>query len=165
MDPFSTATAAVFVRYWTFTRRARRCGGFHYWRITTHCYLFLVLYNVIRVFFNVSLQNFIFFFKRTSTFFNSKRKQTLYPESAYGRCSVKRCYFSSLLHVMDIGFARKGYSRRRQHFSQSILLEIRTGLFSKEVRCYCAINKFRTGTLCRIISYLTEHLKVPCNYR
>ena len=38
VGPFSTATAVVFVRYSTFTGRARRCVGFYYWRNTTDCY-------------------------------------------------------------------------------------------------------------------------------
>ena len=37
-------------------------------------------------------------------------------------------------------------------------------LFSKEFSCSCAINKFRSGTLCRILSYSAEHLKIPDNY-
>ena len=37
--------------------------------------------------------------------------------------------------------------------------------FSKEFICSCAINKFRTGTLCRILNYSAEHLKKPGNYR
>ena len=37
--------------------------------------------------------------------------------------------------------------------------------FSKEFSCFSTINEFRTGTLCRILNYSTEHLKVPGNYR
>ena len=37
--------------------------------------------------------------------------------------------------------------------------------FSKEFSCSCAINKFRTGTLCRILSYSAEQLKILGNYR
>ena len=62
-------------------------------------------------------------------------------------------------------FIRKGYSHRRLLCSQNILPEIRTDSFFKEFRCSCAINKFRTGTLCRILNYSTEHLRVPGNYR
>ena len=32
--------------------------------------------------------------------------------------------------------------------------------FSKEFSCSCAINKFRTGALCRILNYSAEHLKI-----
>ena len=35
--------------------------------------------------------------------------------------------------------------------------------FTIEFRCFCKINKFGTGTLCRIFKYSTEHLKVPGN--
>ena len=62
-------------------------------------------------------------------------------------------------------FIRKGYSHRRLLCSENILPEIRTDSFFKELRCSCAINKFRTGTLCRILNYSTDHLKVPGNYR
>ena len=55
VDSFSTATAAALVRYLTFTGTSRRSDSFHYWRNATNCYLFLVLYKIIRVFFNVSL--------------------------------------------------------------------------------------------------------------
>ena len=36
--------------------------------------------------------------------------------------------------------------------------------FSKEFSCSCAINKFRTATLCRILNYSAEHFKMPGNY-
>ena len=36
--------------------------------------------------------------------------------------------------------------------------------FCKEFCCSCAINKFRTGTLCRILNYSAEYLKIPGNY-
>ena len=62
-------------------------------------------------------------------------------------------------------FVRKGYSHRRLLCSENILPEIRTDSFFKELRCSCAINKFRTGSLCRILNYSTEHLKVLGNYR
>ena len=40
----------------------------------------------------------------------------------------------------------------------------RRNSFSKEFRCSCDINKFRTGTLCRMLNYSAEHLKIPGNY-
>ena len=36
--------------------------------------------------------------------------------------------------------------------------------FFKEFSCSCAINKLRTGTVCRILSYSAKHLKIPGNY-
>ena len=36
--------------------------------------------------------------------------------------------------------------------------------FSNEWSFSCAINKFRTGTLCRTLNYSAEHLKIPGNY-
>ena len=62
-------------------------------------------------------------------------------------------------------FPWKDYSHRRLFFSQIILPEIKTGSFSIEFRCSCAINKFKTSTLCgRTFNYSTEHLKIPGNY-
>ena len=62
-------------------------------------------------------------------------------------------------------FPWKDYSHRRLFFSQIILQEIKAGSFSIEFRCSCAINKFKTSTLCgRTFNYSTEHLKIPGNY-
>ena len=47
---------------------------------------------------------------------------------------------------------------RRLFFSQIILPEIKTVSFSIEFRCYCPTNKFRTGTLCRVFSYVQNCL-------
>ena len=99
--------------------------------------------------------------------FSILKQNKRYPESANGRCSVKKVFFSATSPCCGhwlICFARKGYSHRRLLFSQIILLEIRKGSFSKEFRCSCTINKFRIGTLCRTLNYSTEHLQVPGNY-
>ena len=61
--------------------------------------------------------------------------------------------------------ARKRYPHRRLYFSNFILPEIRTGSLSIKFRCSRAINKFRTGTLYRILNHLTEYIKVSGNYR
>ena len=37
--------------------------------------------------------------------------------------------------------------------------------FSNEFSSYCAINELRIGTICRIINYSAEYLKIPGNYR
>ena len=60
-------------------------------------------------------------------------------------------------------FSWKGYFHRRLFFSKIILPGIKSGSFTIEFRCSCAINKFGTGTLCRIFKYSSEHLKVPGN--
>ena len=90
-------------------------------------------------------------------------------KSANGRCSVKKVLFFATSPCSEQWLAcsaRKGYSHRRLLFSLIILPEIRTeGIcFSKEFTCSCAINKFRTGTLSRILNYSAEHLKMPGNY-
>ena len=43
--------------------------------------------------------------------------------------------------------------------------ENRRNSFSEEFRCSSTINEFRTGTLCTILNYSTEQLKVLGNYR
>ena len=37
--------------------------------------------------------------------------------------------------------------------------------FSDEFSSYCTINELRIGTICRIINYSAEYLKIPGNYR
>lgn len=90
-------------------------------------------YNVITVFFNVSLQTFIFFlFKHKPTFFNTKRKKTQCPGAATESFSIKKVVF---------------------------LPEIKTGSFSKKFRYPCLTNKLRSNTFHWIFKYSTEHLK------
>ena len=64
-------------------------------------------------------------------------------------------------------FARKGYSHKRLLFFPDSFTRGKNGRnsFSKEFSCSCAINKFRTGTFCRILNYSAEHLKIAGNYR
>ena len=50
---------------------------------------------------------------------------------------------------------------REDCFLQVFLPEIRTGSFSKEFRRSDAKNKFRTGSLTRILNDPTEHTDLP----
>ena len=143
----------------------------HYWCSATNCDLFLVLSNIIRVFFNVFLRNCIFFlFKRTSSIFSCKRKQMQCLEAATGRQSIKNVFFfaRSPCCVQSLTcFAWEGYSHRTLFFPDYFTRDKNgfQGLFSNEFRYSCAINKFRSGTLHKIFSYWFEHLKVPGNCR
>ena len=115
-----------FPRHSTFVGTAWRCGS--YWRNATTCYLFLVLYKIVRIFFNVSLKNFIFFFfKRTSTLFSSKRKYTQYPVAATGRCSIKRlfffCHVSMLWKLVDL-FNKKSLLSQETIFFPRLFYQI-----------------------------------------
>ena len=64
-------------------------------------------------------------------------------------------------------FARNGDSHERVLFSPDYFTidENERNLFPREFICSSTINEFRTGTLRRVLSYSTEHLKVPGNYR
>ena len=94
MGPFSTANATVFVRYSTFTRRAQRCGWFHYWRSTTNCYS-CSLFCTILEFSSMFLCKVSFSSSSNAhlPFSILKENKTLYLESANGRCSVKKMFF------------------------------------------------------------------------
>ena len=71
----------------------------------------------------------MFFLKRTSTFFSSKRKYTVMRKSTNGRCSVRKVFFFATSpcfgHWLTC-FARKGYSHWRLFFCQIILSETKT---------------------------------------
>ena len=131
MGLFSAATAAGFFCYSTFTRIALRCECFHYWRNTTNCYLFLVLYIILLQFSSMFLCKISFFASSDARlpFSILKENKTLCLESANGRCSVKKVSFfvafSWCGHWLTC-LARKGYSHKRLHFSQIILPEMRT---------------------------------------
>ena len=88
-------------------------------------------------------------------------------ESDNGRCSVKKVFFfatSPSYGYWLTCFARKGYFHSQETaFSKIILPEIRTERI-RFLRNCCAINKFRTGTLYRILNYLAEYFKLPSKY-
>ena len=131
MGPFSTATAAVFVQYSTFTGRAQRCVGFHYWRNTTDCYSCSWFCIILLQFSSMVLCKISFFASSDARlpFSILKENKTLCLESANGRWSVKKVFFfvafSWCGHWLTC-LARKGYSHKILHFSQIILPEMRT---------------------------------------
>ena len=129
--------------------------------LLAQCYLFLVLYRIITVSFNVFLWNFIFFFffffcKRTFAFFNSN---WIYPIATTGRRSVKRCSFLRRLHVADIGWA---VLHKKVNLTGNW---DKNGFIFQQTGCSRAMNKVKTALLCRILNYLTEHLQVPAFVR
>ena len=91
-------------------------------------------------------------------------------ESANGRCSVKKvlffCHVSMLWTLVDL-FCTKRLFSLETAFMQDYFTRDKNGrnFFFKKFSCSFAINKFRTGILCRILSYSAEHLKVPGIYR
>ena len=60
------------------------------------------------------------------------------------------CHVSLLWELVDL-------------FSMKRLFSQETVFFFIEFRWFWAIKNFRTGALCRIFKYSTEHLKVPGN--
>ena len=56
-------------------------------------------------------------------------------------------------------FSWKAHFHRRLFFFIGYFPEIKTSSLTIEFKCSCAINKFGTGTLCRLFKYSTEHLK------
>ena len=73
------------------------------------------------------------------------------------------CHISMLWTLVDLFLMKRLFSQETVFFSHIILPEIKMSSFTIEFRCFCKINKFGTGTLCRIFKYSTEHLKVPGN--
>ena len=152
MGPFSTATAAVFVRYSTVTGRARRCGGFHYWRNTTNCYLFLVLYNIIRVFFN-------FFVKFHCFLIQTRRAGRINQWEMFCKKGFIFCHVSIFWTLVDLFCTKRLFSQETAFFPDYFTRgKNGRNSFSKEFSCSCAINKFRTGTFCRILNYSAGQL-------
>ena len=84
--------------------------------------------------------------------------------------SIKKVFFfarSPYCVQLLTCFAWEGHSHRRLFFPDCFTRDKNgfQGLFSNEFRYSCAINKFRSGTIHRIFSYWTKHLKVPGNCR
>ena len=165
MGPFSTATAAV--RYSTFTGRAQRCGGFQYWRNTTNCYSCSWFCTILLEFSSMFLCKISFSSSSNARlpFSILKENKMLYLAPANGRCSVKKIFFLPRLHDVDTGWPvlqEKVILTRDCFFPPDYFTRDENGRnsFAKEFSCTSNINEFRSGTLCRILNYLTEHLKV-----
>ena len=90
-------------------------------------------------------------------------------ESANGRCSVKKvvlfCNVSMFWTMVDLFCTKRLFSQETAFFPDYFTRDKNgKNSFSKEFSCSCAINKIRTDTLCRVLSYSGEHLKIPGNY-
>ena len=121
MGPFSTATAAVFVRYSTFTGRAQRCGGFHYWRNTTNCYSCSWFCTILLEFYSMFLCKILFSSssKVRLPFSVLQENKTLYLESANGRSSVKKmffCHVSMMWTLVDLFCSKKLFPQKNAFF-------------------------------------------------
>ena len=79
--------------------------------------------------------------------------------------SVLFCHVSMICTLDDLFYKKRLFSQGTTFFSDYFTRDKNgRNSFSKEFSCSCAINKYRTGTLCRTLSYSAEHLKMPGNY-
>ena len=99
----------------------------------------------------------IWFHEICRKYVKSKPPRTIIRKNAIFPCLPR-------LHVVDIGWP---VSHEKVVLTGDcffiILPEIKIGSFTIEFRWSWSLNKFRTGTFCRIVKYSTEHLKVPNN--
>ena len=79
--------------------------------------------------------------------------------------SLLFCHVSIFCTMVDL-FCTKRLFLQETAFFPDYFTRDKNGRnsFSKEFSCSCAINKFRTATLCRILNYSAEHFKMPGNY-
>ena len=75
------------------------------------------------------------------------------------------CHVSMFWTLVDLFCTKRLFSQETAFFPDYFTRDKNgRNSLSKEFSCSCAINKFRTGTLCRILNYPADHLKIPCNY-
>ena len=75
------------------------------------------------------------------------------------------CHVSMFWTLVDLFCTKRLFSQETAFFPDYFTRDKNgRNSFSKEFSCSCAINKYRTGTLCRTLSYSAEHLKMPGNY-
>ena len=76
------------------------------------------------------------------------------------------CHVSMFWALVDLLCTKRLFSQETTFFPDYFTRDKNgRNSFSKEFSCSCAINKFRTGALCRILNYSAEHLKIPGKYR
>ena len=161
-----------FVRYSTLTGREERYGRFHYWCNTTNCYSYSWFCTILLDFSSIFLYKISFSSSSNIClpFPILKENKTLFLESANGKYYVKKMFFFVTCvwcgHWLTC-FARNGYSHKRLLFPRDYFTidENERNSFPREFICSSTINEFRTGTFRRVLSYLTENLKVLGNYR
>ena len=77
---------------------------------------------------------------------------------------VLLCHVSVMWTLVDL-FCTKSLFSQETVFSPYYFARDKNGFVLKRISYSRAKNKVNTGTLCRILNYSTEHLKVPDNYR
>ena len=85
-----------------------------------------------------------------------------------GHVLEKRCFFCHAIMfwtIVDLFCTKRLFSQETAFFPDYFTRDKNgRNSCSRESSFYCAINKFRTGTLCRMLNYSAEHLKIPGNY-
>ena len=83
-----------------------------------------------------------------------------------GESVNERCFVKMFWTLADLSFMKRLFSQKTAFFPDDFTRDKNgRNSFSKEFSCFCATNKFRTATLCRILNYSADHLKIPGNYR
>ena len=83
-----------------------------------------------------------------------------------GESVNERCFVKMFWTLADLSFMKRLFSQKTAFFPDYFTRDKNgRNSFFKEFSCSCAINKFRTSTLCRILNYSAEHLKIRGNYR
>ena len=145
--------------YSTFTGRERRCVGFHYWRNTTNCcsWFCAILLEFSSMFlckisFSSSSSNvclpFFQFLKKIGA------NGTISQSEMFCKKVVLFCHLSMFSTLVDLFCTKRLFSQETAFFPDYFTRDKnRWNSFSKEFSCSCAINKFRTSTICRILNY------------
>ena len=68
------------------------------------------------------------------------------------------CHVSMMWTLVDL-FCTKRLFSQETAFSPYYFTRDKNGFVLQLINYSCAINKVKTGTLCRILNYSTEHLK------
>ena len=76
------------------------------------------------------------------------------------------CDVSMMWTLVDLFCTKRLFSQKSAFFNLDYFTRDENGRnsFSKEFSCSSTIKEFRTGALCRIFNYSTQHLKVTGKY-
>ena len=74
-------------------------------------------------------------------------------------------HVSMIWTLVDLIYTKRLFSQETAFFSPDYFTRDKNGFILQRFMCSHAINKVKTSTLCKILNYSTEHLKVPGNCR
>ena len=144
----------AFVRYLTFTGTAWRCGSFHYWRNTT---------NVTCSWFCTRLLEFSLMSLCKNSFSSSNARlhsSILKEKDAISRSSHWEmfCKKGVLMWTLFDLFCTKRLFSQETVFSPYYFTRDKNSFVFQWISYSRPINQVKTGALCRILNYWTEHL-------